>query len=161
MTQKAAPRRATFVQTALPIVFLALVMIGGVRGVVNRLHPAAGAADTIGWKQLAEGSVAAGKAVYPAALAAQEGKRVCITGYMYPLQGGETQSRFLLSAYQPTCPFCLPGGPREMIEVTGTDEKVAYSANTATLCGLFHLLTTPEELQGGMMYQMAHAVVAR
>ncbi len=51
-------------------------------------------------------------------LQALEGKEVILQGFMMPLEQGEKQKKFLLTAMAPTCPYCLPGGPESMVEVT-------------------------------------------
>ena len=42
---------------------------------------------------------------------------VKVQGFMIPLDIGEKQKRFLLSAVPPHCQFCLPAGPDEIVEV--------------------------------------------
>jgi hypothetical protein len=41
----------------------------------------------------------------------------CHQGHLYPLEGGLEHERFLLTAWPPSCPFCLPAGPSQMVEV--------------------------------------------
>jgi uncharacterized protein len=38
-------------------------------------------------------------------------------GFLYPLEGGVSHDHFLLTAWPPSCPFCLPAGPSQMVEV--------------------------------------------
>lgn len=97
MTEPRRKTKGAFAQNWLSIIFLSLVVIGGVKGFINRMHPAQSAKDTVTWKQMAEAKFDGKKAVYPATLEAQEGKNICISGYMFPLQGAEDQSHFLLS----------------------------------------------------------------
>jgi hypothetical protein len=145
---------------ALPVVFLALIFVLGVRDLVNRSHPAAGVKDTISWPVLAAAKVKDGEASFTAEAQAAAGKKICITGYMFPLQGAESQSHFILSAYQPTCPFCLPGGYAEMIEVTDTVDKIDYAVGAVTLCGVLRLLKTRAEREHGMLYQLSGTALA-
>jgi hypothetical protein len=42
---------------------------------------------------------------------------VKVQGFMIPLDIGEKQKRFLLSAVPPHCQFCLPAGPDEIVEI--------------------------------------------
>ncbi len=42
---------------------------------------------------------------------------VKVQGFMIPLDIGDKQKRFLLSAVPPHCQFCLPAGPDEIVEV--------------------------------------------
>ncbi len=44
-------------------------------------------------------------------------KEVRLQGFMMPLDIGEKQARFLLTAVPPGCAFCLPAGPDALVEV--------------------------------------------
>lgn len=44
-------------------------------------------------------------------------KTVKIQGFMVPLEAGEKQKHFLLSASPQTCAYCMPGGPESLVEV--------------------------------------------
>ena len=48
-------------------------------------------------------------------------KDVHVQGFIIPLDIGDKQKRFLLSAVPPHCPFCLPAGPDAIVEVDGED----------------------------------------
>jgi hypothetical protein len=113
------------------------------------------------WPQLAEvkskGWKTTMQVTWPESLTALDGSEIVITGYMYPLGSGEGQSHFLLSAYQPTCPFCLPGGPNELIDVADTAEVIPYNSGQTSLKGILHLHKTAEELKEGMLYSLAGA----
>jgi hypothetical protein len=136
---------------------LVLLMIG--MGTLMRPHEYAhGAADTVTWPQLARGvSESKGPPIYAQNLEALDGKEISITGYMFPFTSAEQQKHFLLSGYPPTCPFCLPGGASEMIEVTTASATIPYTVSPTTLRGTFHLMKTPDELAGGMLYVMEGA----
>ena len=84
---------------------------------------------------------------------ALDGKQVKIAGFIYPLEGGETHRRFLLSAYPPSCPFCLPGGPAELVEVECA-EAVKFSYEPVTLAGRFSVL---KDDPGGLLYRLSEA----
>ena len=42
---------------------------------------------------------------------------VKLQGFMMPLEMGEKQKHFVLTAMPQTCSFCLPGGPESLVEV--------------------------------------------
>lgn len=44
-------------------------------------------------------------------------KDIKVHGFMLPLEAGETQKKFVLSPYPPSCPFCMTAGPDSVIEV--------------------------------------------
>jgi hypothetical protein len=44
-------------------------------------------------------------------------KEVKLQGFMMPLDMGEKQKRFILTSMPPSCAFCLPGGPDQLVEV--------------------------------------------
>ena len=50
-------------------------------------------------------------------VAALDKKEIKLQGFMMPLDMGEKQKRFLLVALPPSCAFCLPGGPDQLVEV--------------------------------------------
>ena len=76
---------------------------------------------------------------------------VKLQGYMMPLEMGDNQKHFVLTAMPQTCAFCLPGGPESLVEVRAktpvkyTFEPVVLSGKLAVLkddaTGLFYRLT--------------------
>jgi hypothetical protein len=84
---------------------------------------------------------------------ALDGTEVKLAGFIYPLEGGETHRRFLLSAYPPSCPFCLPGGAAELVEVECA-EAVKFSYEPITLAGRFSVL---KDDPGGLLYRLTEA----
>jgi hypothetical protein len=118
--------------------------------------------DTLSWELLAEldlGFTSKGPGQtevqirFPDAVKALDGKEVRLAGYMQPLDGGEKHSRFLLSAFPPTCPFCLPGGPAEIVEVE-MKQPVKFSYETLTLKGRLTLL---QDDPSGLLYRLSEA----
>jgi hypothetical protein len=81
------------------------------------------------------------------------GKTVRLRGYITPLQIGSEQKHFILSPKPPTCAFCMPGGPDEMVEVF-TRTPVKYSIDPVTVSGTFALL---QHDSGGLFYRLANA----
>src|SRR5918996_4223057 len=64
---------------------------------------------------------------------------VKVMGFLYPLEGGVTHEHFLLSAWPPSCPFCLPAGPSQMVEVFCA-EPVAFTEGAILVDGRFEVL---------------------
>ena len=50
---------------------------------------------------------------FPPAVQALNQQKVKVQGFMMPLEPGEKQRHFLLSAVPTTCGFCLPRAPRD------------------------------------------------
>lgn len=76
-----------------------------------------------------------------------------VQGFMMPLEPGEKQSHFLLSAVPLTCSFCTPGGPESMVEVK-TREPVKYTHEPVVVEGKFATLVNDEY---GLYYRMTDA----
>jgi hypothetical protein len=85
---------------------------------------------------------------------ALDGKEVKLRGYVTPLQLGAKQKHFLLSTKPPSCAFCIPAGPDEMVEVF-CKTPVKYSLEPVTIDGKFAVLANDP---GGVFYRMADAV---
>ena len=80
-----------------------------------------------------------------------------IQGFMMPLEPGEKQKHFLLSAVPLTCSFCVPGGPESMVEIT-TKTPVKYSMEPVVVEGKFAVL---EDDPYGLYYRIASAVAVK
>lgn len=81
-------------------------------------------------------------------------KEIRLQGFMMPLDMGEKQKRFLLVALPPTCSFCLPGGPDQMVEIQAKT-PVKYSFEPIVVSGRFAVLRNDEM---GLYYRMTDAV---
>ena len=90
---------------------------------------------------------------YSAEIKALDGQEVKLMGFIYPLEGGLEHRRFLLTAWPPSCPFCLPAGPSQMVEVL-CEEPVAFTEGAILMAGKFELL---EDDPSGMYYRMQDA----
>ncbi|MBC5766232.1 hypothetical protein [Ramlibacter albus] len=90
---------------------------------------------------------------FSAQLRAYDGKVVKLQGYILPLEAGERHGRFLLSAWSPTCPFCLTAGPEAMVEVIAR-VPVRYSLEPVVVRGRFELLANDA---GGMFFRLGEA----
>ena len=80
---------------------------------------------------------------------------VKLQGFMMPLEMGEKQKHFVLSAMPVTCAFCLPGGPEALVEVRAKD-PVKYTFDPVVLSGR---LTVLKDDPNGLYYRLTDAVV--
>jgi hypothetical protein len=90
---------------------------------------------------------------FPAKVKALNGQRVKINGFMMPLEETANQSRFLLMAYPPSCPYCLDVGPQYFMEVMAAKPvKVTYDA--VLIEGRLELL---EKDDNGLFFRLREA----
>lgn len=90
---------------------------------------------------------------FPGPLKPLHGKAVKVQGYILPLEAGHTHRRFLLSAWSPSCPFCLTAGPEAMVEVQAKS-AVKYSLEPVVVQGRLELLPNDP---AGMFYRLVDA----
>jgi uncharacterized protein len=90
---------------------------------------------------------------YGDAIEALDGQEVRLMGFLFPLEGGIEHARFLLTAWPPSCPFCLPAGPSQMVEVFCA-EPIAYSEGAIVIAGSFELL---HDDPSGLYYRLHDA----
>lgn len=81
-------------------------------------------------------------------------KEIKVQGFMMPLDMGERQKRFLLVALPPTCSFCLPGGPEQIVEVEAKT-PVKYGFEPIVVSGRLAVLRDDSM---GMYYRLTNAV---
>jgi len=79
---------------------------------------------------------------------------VKVQGFMIPLDIGDKQKRFLLSAVPPHCQFCLPAGPEEVVEVEAKS-PVSYTFDPIVVGGKFSVVRDDAT---GVLYRMTGAV---
>lgn len=122
---------------------------------------AAGTGDTISWKTLAHAEMkfSPQRVEFGADVLEVRDTPITITGFIFPLQASASQSHFLLSAYPPSCPYCLPGGPTELVDVFPKKE-VPFRYEPITLHGTLRLVGN-EKIQEGMFYQLVDASVVK
>jgi uncharacterized protein len=94
---------------------------------------------------------------FPDDVRALHGKIVKVQGFMLPLETGELHSRFLISAFSPSCPFCLTAGPETMIEVK-LRSPVKYSLDPVLFEGKFETLDNDP---GGVFYRLVDAAAVK
>jgi hypothetical protein len=90
---------------------------------------------------------------YGDVIEALDGQEVKLMGFLFPLEGGIEHARFLLTAWPPSCPFCLPAGPSQMVEVFCA-EPIAYSEGAIVIAGRFELL---HDDPSGLYYRLHDA----
>jgi hypothetical protein len=99
--------------------------------------------DTLGSLQVTSEAVTPLQAIfrtdYSPEVKALQGQEVKLMGFIYPLEGGLKHEHFLLTAWPPSCPFCLPAGPSQMVEVYCKD-PVEFSNGAILVGGRFELL---------------------
>jgi uncharacterized protein len=84
---------------------------------------------------------------------ALDGHEAKVMGFLFPLEGGLEHDHFLLTAWPPSCPFCLPAGPSQMVEVFCA-EPVSFTDGAIMMAGTFELL---HEDPSGLYYRLHDA----
>ena len=79
---------------------------------------------------------------------------VKLQGFMMPLEMGDKQKHFVLSAMPVTCAFCLPGGPEALVEVRAKT-AVKYTFEPVILTGKLAVL---KDDPNGLYYSLSEAV---
>jgi hypothetical protein len=84
---------------------------------------------------------------------------VRVQGFMLPMDLGDQQRHFLISAVPPHCPFCLPAGPDAVMEVKAK-RAIPFSIEPVLLSGKFVVV---KDDSYGLLYQLldADTIVAR
>jgi len=117
--------------------------------------------DVVSWKTFAQVELVKQKDRYvpqfSSSVAALDKKSVKVQGFMMPLEMGEKQAHFVLSAMPTTCAFCLPGGPESMVEVK-MKTPVKYSMDALVVTGR---LAVMRDDPTGMFYRIVDAVPAK
>jgi hypothetical protein len=92
-------------------------------------------------------------ATHPAAVKALVGTQVSISGFMLPLESTEKFKHYILSKRTPTCPFCPPGEPNEIVDIWMA-KPVKYDENMVKVTGNFALM---DNEQLGMFFKLSNA----
>jgi hypothetical protein len=92
------------------------------------------------------------KPVFPDEIVALDGKEIRVKGYVFPLDQAVRLSRFLLTAYPPDCPFCLPAGASQMIFVECA-KPLEFSMDAVVVAGRLQLQRGGD----GLLYKMTGA----
>ena len=116
--------------------------------------------DVVSWSLLAQVELVKQKDRYlpqfSQGVAALDQKEVKLQGFMMPLEMGDKQTHFVLSALPVTCAFCLPGGPEALVEVK-TRQPVKYSFDPVVVRGRMSVL---KDDPTGVFYRISDAVHA-
>jgi len=114
--------------------------------------------DVVSWKLLGQVELVKAKDRYvpqfSGNVSALDQKEVKLQGFMMPLEMGDRQSHFLLSAVPQTCAFCLPGGPEQMVEVK-MKTPVRYGFDPIVVSGRLAVL---KDDPTGVYYRLTDAV---
>ncbi|CAG1009280.1 hypothetical protein BURK1_03639 [Burkholderiales bacterium] len=90
---------------------------------------------------------------FAATILALDAKEARVQGFMIPLDMGDRQKHFLVSAVPPHCSFCLPAGPEAVVEVFAK-EPVGYSLEPIVVSGRFAVL---KDDPSGVLYRLSGA----
>lgn len=127
----------------------------------GKFKPLPERADVVSWKMLAQVDLVKQKDRYVPKFAsdvsALDRKQVKLQGFMMPLQVGDKQSHFVLTAMPQTCSFCMPGGPESMVEVK-SKAPVKYTFDPVVLTGTLQVLKDDPR---GVFYLLSDAVLAK
>ena len=117
--------------------------------------------DVVSWKLLGQVEVVKVKdrfiAQFAAGIAALDKKDVKLQGFMMPLEMGDKQTHFILSAMPQSCAFCLPGGPEQLVEIK-SKTPVKYTFDPVVLSGRLAVL---KDDPTGVYYRLTDAVQAK
>jgi hypothetical protein len=127
----------------------------------NQFKPLPDRNDVVSWKLLSQVELVKQKDRYVPKftndVAALDQKQVKVQGFIMPLQMGDKQSHFVLTAMPQSCSFCLPGGPESMVEVK-SKVPVKYSFEPVVLTGKLSIL---KDDPTGVFYRLTDAVPAK
>jgi uncharacterized protein len=116
--------------------------------------------DVVSWKTLAQVELVKQKdrfvPQFSSNVTALDKKDVKIQGFMMPLEMGDRQSHFVLSAMPTTCSFCLPAGPEGLVEVK-MKKPVKYTFEPIVVSGKLAVL---KDDPTGVFYRIVDAVQA-
>ena len=126
----------------------------------NQFKPLPDRNDVVSWKLLSQVELVKQKDRYVPKfandVAALDQKQVKVQGFIMPLQMGDKQSHFVLTAMPQSCAFCLPGGPESMVEVK-SKAPVKYTLEPVVLTGKLSIL---KDDPTGVFYRLTDAVPA-
>jgi uncharacterized protein len=116
--------------------------------------------DVVSWRTLAQVELVRAKDRYIAQFSDNvtvlDRKEVKLQGFMMPLQTGDRQTHFVLSATPQSCSFCLPGGPESLVEVKAR-KPVKYTFEPLVMSGKLEVL---KDDPSGVFYRLIEAVQA-
>ncbi len=114
-------------------------------------------AGIVSWRTLAQVSpVKQGNKMVPEfskEILALDRKDTKVQGFMIPLDVGDKQKRFLLTAVPTHCSFCLPAGPDALVEVVAKS-PVRFTFEPIVVSGRFAVL---KDDSAGLLYRLSDA----
>jgi hypothetical protein len=114
-------------------------------------------AGIVSWRTLAQVSpVKKGNRMVPSFskdILALDRKDAKIQGFMIPLDVGDKQKRFLITAVPSHCSFCLPAGPDSLVEVIAKT-PVRFTYEPIVVSGRF---TVVDDDASGLLYRLSDA----
>jgi hypothetical protein len=114
-------------------------------------------AGVVSWRTLAQVQpVKQGSKMVPEFskdILALDTKETRVQGFMIPLDVGDKQKRFLLTAVPPHCSFCLPAGPDAVVEIVAKT-PVRYTFDPIVVSGKFAVLRNDA---AGLLYRLTDA----
>jgi hypothetical protein len=124
----------------------------------NQFQPLPERKDVVSWKTFSQVELVKQKDRYVPQFAkdvsALDQKEIKVQGFMMPLEVGDKQSHFVLTAMPQSCAFCLPGGPESMVEVK-SKTPVKYTFDAVVVTGK---LTVLKDDPTGIFYRLTEAV---
>jgi hypothetical protein len=125
----------------------------------SQVKPLAERKDVLSWKLLAQVELVKMKDRYvpqfSQTVAALDQKEVKLQGFMMPLEMGDKQKRFILTSMPPSCAFCLPGGPDQLVEIQAKT-PVKYGFEPIVVSGKLVVL---KDDPMGLYYRLTDAVL--
>lgn len=94
-------------------------------------------------------------AKFPVEVKAFSGKDITVSGFIMPLESKDKFKHFLLAKRTPTCPFCPPGEPNEIIDVR-TVKPVVYTDDLVNVKGRFEFMNDKEM---GLFFRLNNASI--
>ena len=130
-------------------------------GATPDLKPLPERQDVVSWKLLGQVELVKVKdrfvPQFAAGVAALDKKEVKVQGFMMPLEMGDKQTHFMLTAMPQSCAFCLPGGPEQIVEIK-SKTPVKYTFDPVILTGKLAVL---KDDPTGVFYRLTDAVPAK
>ncbi|MEI6730630.1 MAG: DUF3299 domain-containing protein [Pseudomonadota bacterium] len=93
----------------------------------------------------------------PSSVKDLSGKEITISGFMMPLESKPKFKHFLLAKRTPTCAFCPPGEPNEIIDVW-TKKEIAFNEDMINVKGTFELMNDREM---GLFFKLKDAAIVK
>ena len=113
--------------------------------------------DVVSWKVFSQVELVKQKDRYvpkfAPGVAALDQKEVKVQGFMMPMQTGDKQTHFVLTAMPQSCAFCMPGGPESMVEIK-TKTPVKYTFEPVVVSGKLAIL---KDDPTGIFYRIVDA----